>query len=87
LVAYLGSSPGGYGIGIEKVTMSGNNMTVLVRTKSPRPGDMVTMMLTYPSDFVLIDRNVVDIWGGVNVTFVDQQGHVLSKNKLTITHR
>lgn len=87
LVAYLGSSSGGYGIGVEKVTMSGNNMTVLVRTKSPRPGDMVTMMLTYPSDFVLIDRNVVDIWGGVNVTFVDQQGQVLSKNKLTITHR
>ena len=87
LFAYLGSSPGGYGIGIEKVTMSGNHMTVLVRTKSPRPGDMVTMMLTYPSDFVLIDRNTVDIWGGVTVTFVDQQGQVLSKNKITITHR
>lgn len=87
LFAYLGSLPGGYGIGIEKVTLSGNNMTVLVRTKSPRPGDMVTMMLSYPSDFVLIDRNIVDIWGGINVTFVDQQGQVLSKNKLTITHR
>lgn len=87
LFAYLGSSPGGHGIGIEKVTMSGNAMTVQVRAKSPRPGDMVTMMLTYPADFVLIDRNIVDIWGGVNVTFIDQQGQVLSKNKLTITHR
>jgi hypothetical protein len=86
LFAYLGSSSGGHGIGIEKVTMSGNTMTVQVRAKSPRPGDMVTMMLTYPSDFILIDRNIVDVWGGVNVTFVDQQGQVLSKNKLTITH-
>lgn len=87
LFAYLGATSGGYGIGIEKVTMQGVNITVQVRTKSPKPGDMATMMLTYPSDYVLIDRSLVDIWGGVNVTFVDQDGKVLSKNKLTIEHR
>ncbi|MGI6091663.1 MAG: protease complex subunit PrcB family protein [Veillonellaceae bacterium] len=87
LFAYLGGTSGSHGIGIEKVTIAGNKMTVQVRTKSPRPDEMVTMMLTYPSDYVLIDRSVFDIWGGVDITFVDQKGKVLGKNKLTITHR
>lgn len=87
LFAYLGSTGGGYNIGIEKVTMSGNNLTVQVRTKSPRPGEMSTMILTHPYDFVTIDRSVADVWGGVNVTFVDQKGKVLSKNRIVIEHR
>lgn len=87
LVAYLGGTSGGHGIGIEKLTITGNKMIVQVRTKSPRPDEMVTKMLTYPTDYVLIDRSVVDIWGGVNITFIDQSGRVLSKNKLTIEHR
>lgn len=86
LLAYLGTASGGYDIGIEKVTMNGNDMTVYVKTKSPAPNEMVTMDIRYPSDFVTIDRNIVDIWGGVNITFVDQAGKVLSKNKLVIHH-
>lgn len=88
LFVYLGTGPsGGYGIGIEKVTMEGNNMTVKVRTKSPAPNEVVTKAITFPADFVTIKRSEVDIWGGVNVTFVDQDGKVLSKNKLVISHR
>lgn len=87
LFAYLGTTPsGGYGIGIQKVTLQGNNMTVEVRTRSPRPGQPVTLAMTHPADYVAIDRQVVDIWGGVNITFVDQAGKVLSKNRLTINH-
>lgn len=88
LLAYLGTAPsGGYGIGIEKVTMTGNNITVQVQTKSPAPNEMVTMAITHPADYITIDRSIVDIWGGVNVTFIDQYGSVLSKNKLVISHR
>jgi len=88
ILAYLGTVPsGGYNIGIEKVTMSGNNMTVQVRTKSPRPGEMVTMALASHSSYITLDRNIVDIWGGVNITFVDQDGKVLEKHKVTISHR
>ncbi|MEG6584272.1 protease complex subunit PrcB family protein [Dendrosporobacter sp. 1207_IL3150] len=88
LFAYLGGVPsGGYDIGIEKVTMSGNSMTVQVRTKSPRPGDMTTMDISSHADYITLDRSVVDIWGGVNITFVDQAGKVLSKNKIVISHR
>ncbi|MDF2569436.1 MAG: hypothetical protein K0R55_1040 [Sporomusa sp.] len=88
LFAYLGTAPsGGYGIGIEKVTMNANKMTVTVHTLSPRPGAPVTMAMTQPSDYVVLDKAIFDIWGGVDLTFVDQKGQVLSKNKLTISHR
>lgn len=88
LFAYLGTAPtGGYGVGIEKVTMNANKMTVTVHTRSPQPGAPVTLAMTQPSDYLVIDRAIVDIWGGVDITFIDQKGQVLSKNKLTIIHR
>lgn len=87
LFAYLGTGGGADAIGIEKVTIAGNNMTVQVRTKSVKPGEPETKNLTHPSDYVAIDRKFVDIWGGVNVTFVDQNGKVLGKTKVSINHR
>lgn len=86
LFAYLGSGGGADAIGIEKVTMIGNSMTVHVRTRSVKPGEMETKNLTTPSDFVAIDRKYIDVWGGVNVTFVDQHGKVLGKAKVSINH-
>lgn len=88
LFAYLGEAPSrGYGIGIEKVSLNGNNMTVQVQTRSPLSGQPVTLAISHPADFVTIDRKVVDIWGGVNIQFVDEKGKVLSRNKLVISHR
>lgn len=87
LFAYLGTGGGADAIGIEKVTLSGNELVVAVRTRSVRPGQMETKNLTHPSDFVAIDRNAVDVWGGVNVRFVDQDGKTLGKSRLVISHR
>lgn len=88
LFAYLGTAPtGGYGIGIEKITMQANKMTVTVHTKSPEANSMVTMAATRPADYIALDRAIFDIWGGVDISFVDQTGRVLSKNKVTISHR
>lgn len=86
LFAYLGSGGGADAIGIEKVTVAGNSMTVQVRTRSVKPGEMETKNLTTPSDFVAIDRKYIDVWGGVNVTFVDQYGQVLGKAKASVNH-
>lgn len=84
LFANLGASSAKSAIGIEKVTITGHNMTVYVHTKSPKPGEIITMNILYPNDYIAIDRNVVDELGSVNITFVDQKGKILSKNKLTI---
>lgn len=86
LFAYLGSGGGADAIGIEKMTLAGNSLTVQVRTRSVKPGEMETKNLTTPSDFVAIDRKYIDVWGGVNVTFVDQHGKVLGKAKASINH-
>lgn len=87
LFAYLGMGGGADAIGIEKVTINGNSMTVYVRTRSIKPGEVETKNITNPSDFVAIDRSLVDIWGGVSITFVDQKGKVLGKHKISINHQ
>ncbi len=86
LFAYLGSGGGADAIGIEKVTVTGGNMVVQVRTRSVKPGEMETKNLTTPSDFIAIDRKHIDVWGGVNVTFVDQNGKVLGRTKASVNH-
>jgi len=86
LAAYLGSAGGGYDIGIEKVVLQGNHLTVQVHTKSPRPDEMTTKNITFPADYVVLDRQIADIWGGLNVTFIDQKGTTLQKMKITIRH-
>lgn len=86
LAAYLGTAGGGYDIGIEKVVLSGNQLTVRVHTKSPRPGDMTTKNITFPADYVVLDRQIADIWGGLTISFVDQNGKILQKMKITIRH-
>lgn len=88
LFAYLGTAPsGGYGIGIEKVVVNGSKMTVTVRTQSPGRGSAVTMALTQPADYIVLDKEIFSSRGGMDITFVDQNGKVLSKNKLTISYR
>lgn len=86
LFAYLGTGGGADAIGIEKVTVNGNRLTVQVRTRSAKSGELETMMATDPADFVAIDRKYVDVWGGVAVTFVDQHGKVLGKTRVSINH-
>ncbi|MBC8014139.1 MAG: protease complex subunit PrcB family protein [Sporomusaceae bacterium] len=84
LFANMGTSPAQSAIGIEKVTLSGNDMIVYVHTKSPRPDEFITMNVIYPEDYVTIDVSILQEQGRVNITFVDQNGKVLSKNKLTV---
>lgn len=84
LFANMGASSAKSDIGIEKVTLHGNTMTVYVHTKSPRPDEIITMNIIYPNDYVAIDSSILRERGTMNITFVDQNGKVLSKNKLTI---
>ncbi|MDT8902705.1 hypothetical protein [Anaeroselena agilis] len=75
LFAHVGSvSPQGYGVGIAKVVRSGNDLTVTVRTKSPRDGDTAA---TKTDDFLAVDRANLDFRKPVRIAFVDQYGTVL----------
>lgn len=83
LFAYLGTMTGsGYDIGIEKVVLNGNTMTVQVRAKSPRSWQWSGWKVSRPADFVTIDRQLVNKLGTVTVNFVDQTGKVLGNLRL-----
>lgn len=84
LVAYLGGTSSSNSIGIEKVILKGNNLTVNVRTKSPQINAPTTMDYVYPSDYVLLDRSIFETNGDINVTFIDQNGKVLGKIKINM---
>ncbi|MDD4600105.1 hypothetical protein SDC9_20927 [bioreactor metagenome] len=75
--AYLGNvAPRGYGIGIEKITQSGNAITVTVHTKSPN--NTTDLPQTKYSDTMTIDRAALRNESQVHITFIDQNGRTLS---------
>jgi hypothetical protein len=84
LFANMGASSAQSDIGIEKVTVSGKNMTVYVHTKSPRPDQFITMNIIYPDDYVAIDRSLIEGQGTMKITFIDQNGKIIGKDKLKI---
>lgn len=76
LFAHLGSVSGnGYGIAIEKVMQTGNNLTVTVHTKTPQPNETGT-----PSTidaYIAVERGAIDLSNPVNAIFIDQNGSTL----------
>lgn len=84
LFANMGASSAQSDIGIEKVTISGKNMTVYVHTKSPHPDQFITMNIIYPDDYVAIDRSLIEGQGTMKITFIDQTGTIIGKDKLKI---
>jgi hypothetical protein len=58
ILAYLGEMPtGGYKIQIDKVIKRDEKILIKVKYVSPPADAMVTMVITYPFDLVLIDRS------------------------------
>lgn len=78
LYANLGTvAYNGYGIGIEKVSQSGNSLFITVRTKSPTlAGTSLTASKVY--DYVPINRSAVDFTKPVHVSFITPEGTALS---------
>lgn len=81
LYTHLGSvASKGYGIGIAKVAQTGNDLTVTVRTKSPLVN--TALSATKADDLIPIDLVNLDFRSSIHITFVDQNGTVLSKNTI-----
>jgi len=52
---------GGYSIDIKEILVKGGALTVVVKSRSPAPGEIVTLALTNPYDIVSIDRTELPI--------------------------
>lgn len=81
LYAHLGSvSNKGYGIGIEKVVQTGNDLTVTIRTKSPLTN--IHWSASKTNDVIPIDRLALNFNDPIHINFVDQNGTSLSSYTL-----
>ncbi|SDE67005.1 hypothetical protein [Sporomusa acidovorans] len=73
LYAHIGSvAAKGYGIGIEKVVQTGNDLTVTVRLKSPWETDK--LWPTKTNDVIPLDRLTLNFDNPIHIKFVDSNG-------------
>jgi hypothetical protein len=81
--AHLGTVDStGYGIGIEKITQTGNDLTVTVRTKSPRLTENVTTTKGY--DYIAMERSLFDSRRPIRVTFINQNNTMLNNYNIMV---
>ena len=77
LYTHIGSvSSRGYGIGIERVVQTGNDLTVTVRLKSPLEKNRLSPTVT--NEVIPIDRLALNFDNPIRITFVDQAGTTLT---------
>jgi hypothetical protein len=81
--AHLGTvDSSGYGIGIEKITQTGNDLTVTVRAKSPRFTESVTTTKGY--DYIAMERSLFDSRRPIRVTFINQNHTTLNNYSIMV---
>lgn len=83
IIARLGERPtGGYGIRIERVTRSGDQLTVTARVSEPGPDAIVTQAFTFPLDVVWVRAPAVEgVKPPIVLKLVDANGRPLPKKK------
>ncbi len=82
--AHLGTvGSNGYGIGIENIIQTGNDLTVTVRSKSPRLGETVSAA-TKGYDYVTMERSLFDTQRPIRVTFINQNNTTLNNYNLML---
>ena len=70
---------GGYAIRISGIEQHGDEVTVTIAQRDPRPGEPVTMMITHPRDCVAVERSELVFRGKLHFHFVDERGSKLGK--------
>lgn len=81
LFTHIGSVDSkGYGIGIEKVVQTGNDLTVTIRMKSPLENHRLAPTKT--NDVIPLDRLTLNFGNPIHIQFVDQNGTTLSNYTL-----
>ena len=81
LYAHIGSvADQGYGIAIERVIQTGNDLTVSIRTKSPSDNRMWFPSVT--NEMIPLDRSSLNFTKPIQIKFIDQNGTVLNNYTL-----
>ena len=84
IYAHLGTvESNGYGIGIEKIIQTGNDLTVTVRSKSPRLGETVTAA-TKGYDYITMERSQFNTASPIHITFINQNNTTLNNYNIML---
>ncbi|MCL4426103.1 MAG: protease complex subunit PrcB family protein [Firmicutes bacterium] len=75
---------GGYTIRIESVQAAEREVIVRLSLTDPRPGDFVTMVMTYPRDMVLIQKSTLPSRGDLIFKFVGPGGIVMAQKRVSL---
>lgn len=64
---------GGYSVRVRSLEQEGNQVTVRLDHRDPRPQEMVTQVITYPRDLVQVERSELSPRGSLHFRFVDER--------------
>lgn len=64
---------GGYSVRVRSLEQQGDQVTVRVDHRDPRPGDFVTQAITYPQDLVQVERSELNPAGRLHFRFTDER--------------
>jgi len=77
ILVYLGQRPsGGYAVNIDQIFKREQDTVIVVSRRSPKPTEFVTMVLTYPYDFLVVPRQYLV---NQHLVVIDQHGNVLRR--------
>ncbi len=86
VAAHRGFCPsGGYGVRIRGLEQRGDQVVVRLAHRNPRPGEFVTMVVTYPRDVVGVERSELNPRGVLHFHFVDEQSAILGRVTASVT--
>lgn len=75
---------GGYWVRIVELKHCGSEVVVKVDIRNPRPGELVTLAMTYPADAVLVPKDILPKTEPVVFRFVDSAGKELARKEAVI---
>lgn len=80
LAVHRGCCPtGGYGVRVAGLEQQGDQVTVRLVYQNPRPGDFVTLAITYPRELVQVERSELRFGGRLRFRFVDERSATLAE--------
>ncbi|MGE5485402.1 MAG: protease complex subunit PrcB family protein [Ignavibacteriales bacterium] len=76
---------GGYSVKVQDIKRGPEAVTVTVQYRDPEPGEVVTLMMTEPSDIVLVSRKEFRPGERIEFGFQDQYGIEIDRREVIVS--
>jgi hypothetical protein len=80
IMAFWGPNPSsGYGMEIQDVSISGNEVRLTARLDQPKPGSAQSDVLTFAYHAITVPRAAVGVLSGAVISLYDTEGNLVAK--------